>query len=188
MSQALASLPRSESKARFMVRIGLDIRDPRHRQIYNLIKDEASDGRSRIMLLLGIEERSQHHDSGHRRLSGAEIPAITTSGVPEQVMNNEINQIYLRAGPATKILYQLALDPDHPNDPNWIIRWMLWHVFRYRDGRQSRLDTALLNGTRELPSSEDEGVADQVDPRLAAVQRSLYDEWRYDPVRDRWNR
>lgn len=51
-------------------------------------------------------------------------------------MDAEVHRIY-RNAELTKPLYNLAVDPLHPDKPNWIIRWMLWHIFRYRDGRQS---------------------------------------------------
>lgn len=71
-------------------------------------------------------------------------------------MNDEILYIYHHAGPATKILYELAFDPDHPQEPNWIIRWMLWHVFRYRDGRQARGEPPARQQLAETPSTDDD--------------------------------
>lgn len=151
MEIPLAPLPRSESKTRFMARLGLDIRDARHRQVYSMMKvsdpvpmfgpahssisdvacqNEASEGRERIIESLS---RPRRPSPGNVLDNSSNY---STSQIQEVVFNAEIIRIHQMAQPATRIMYDLANDPSHPNEPNWIIRWMLWHVFRYRDGRQ----------------------------------------------------
>lgn len=61
-----------------------------------------------------------------------------SSHVGDQMLSDEASRVYSHASPDTRKIYDLAFDPDRPNDPNWVIRWFLWHVFRYRDGRQAR--------------------------------------------------
>lgn len=61
-----------------------------------------------------------------------------SSYIGDQALSEESLRVYANASPETRAIYDLAYDPDRPNDPNWIIRWFLWHVFRYRDGRQAR--------------------------------------------------
>lgn len=70
-------------------------------------------------------------------------PSVSTSGISEDTFNAEIIRIYKVAQPATKSIYDLGQSFTQPALPNWIIRWMLWHSFRYRDGRsnnQTRAD------------------------------------------------
>jgi hypothetical protein len=33
------------------------------------------------------------------------------------------------------VVYDLGRDTARVEEENWVIRWMLWHVFRYRDSR-----------------------------------------------------
>jgi hypothetical protein len=61
-----------------------------------------------------------------------------SSHIADQILSDEAVRVYACASTDTRRIYDLAFDPDRPNDPNWIIRWFLWHVFRYRDGRQAR--------------------------------------------------
>ncbi|EME45346.1 hypothetical protein DOTSEDRAFT_33868 [Dothistroma septosporum NZE10] len=123
------------------------------------------------MSLLDTQEHSHSQDIAVRSRSGTSTPSITTSRVPEHIMNSEIDHIYQTAGPATKILYELAFDPEHPREPNWIIRWMLWHVFRYRDGRQARGDALPRHDTGDNPSSDenDDSVQTTARPPLIST-------------------
>lgn len=47
-------------------------------------------------------------------------------------MHLEILAIYRRAMPSTKAVYDLGHDLDGIEQENWIVRWLLWHAFRYR--------------------------------------------------------
>ena len=60
-------------------------------------------------------------------------PPYTFSQLDEEAVNREIVYIYHHARPETKIMYGLGHDRDGDHEDNWIIRWLLWHVFRYRD-------------------------------------------------------
>jgi hypothetical protein len=62
----------------------------------------------------------------------------TFAQIDETAIREELARIYRDASPATKIIYDLAHDPDTDTHGNWIIRWMVWHVFRYRDERNAR--------------------------------------------------
>lgn len=53
-------------------------------------------------------------------------------------MHDEVMSIYRHATPATRHYYGLAHYVSDSTEDNWIIRWMLWHVFRYRDSRNKR--------------------------------------------------
>ncbi|CAK1356647.1 unnamed protein product [Cercospora beticola] len=129
MSPVLPALPRSDSKARLFNYIGLDMENNMHRKIYRLMKLEASEGRQNIISVL----------DGCRSATALVLrdraSTYRTSQVDTEAMAAECRRIYLRASSTTKPIYDLAEDPCTPGLPNWIIQWMLWHVFRYRDGR-----------------------------------------------------
>lgn len=89
---------------------------------------EANEGRKRIIARLD-EQVTQNGQPAART-------TYSTSQIDESIRNLEAAWIYEHAQPVTKPLYNLGHDPEHPDKPNWVIRWMLWHVFRYKDGRQ----------------------------------------------------
>jgi hypothetical protein len=55
--------------------------------------------------------------------------------IKEDIQYREVQYIYNRALPHTKALYDKGNFMDGRNWDNWVIRWCLWHVFRYRDER-----------------------------------------------------
>lgn len=57
-------------------------------------------------------------------------------------MHREILRIYQTARPETRQVYDLGRDTAGVEEENWVIRWMLWHVFRYRDNRNKNRRTA----------------------------------------------
>ena len=76
---------------------------------------EAAEGRSRLVV-------NQSDNVAH---------------VDNTAWNDEVSQIYHSARPETRVLYDLGRDLERTEGENWIIRWMLWHVFRYRDYRNN---------------------------------------------------
>ncbi|KAI5362260.1 hypothetical protein Slin15195_G059110 [Septoria linicola] len=185
MPPVVPALPRSDSKARLLSHLGLDMRDIMHRRVYNLMKLEASEGRKRIIAILDARaaERGQ--------LPSTFATSYSTSQIDEAVMDAEVSRIYETAQPATKPLYDLAIDPDQPQRPNWIIRWMLWHVFRYRDGRQhsslqrisSREDAPDPEiGTHTPVSGSDSSTPQSTNPVPTPPNANRY----FDPVRERY--
>ena len=50
-------------------------------------------------------------------------------------MHRETIHIYQTARPETKAYYDRAHYTEGGTEENWIIKWFLWHVFRYRDNR-----------------------------------------------------
>lgn len=66
--------------------------------------------------------------------SGVE-PPYSHAHVSETAIHREILRIYNRARPETRQVYDLGRDTERVEEENWVIRWMLWHVFRYRDNR-----------------------------------------------------
>lgn len=62
-------------------------------------------------------------------------PPYSNAQISETVTHREILRIYRMARPETRVMYDLGRDVDRVEEENWVIRWMLWHVFRYRDSR-----------------------------------------------------
>jgi hypothetical protein len=63
----------------------------------------------------------------------------------ETAMHREVLNIWRNAAPDTRRYYDFGSIQDSAVTDNWVIRWCLWHVFRYRDNR---------NGRRPAPACE----------------------------------
>jgi hypothetical protein len=55
--------------------------------------------------------------------------------ITESSLHREVLNIYYTASERTKPWYDLGRYLEGINEENWVIRWCLWHVFRYRDER-----------------------------------------------------
>lgn len=75
-------------------------------------------------------------------------PPYSNAQISETAIHREILRIYDMARRETRPIYDLGRDTDRIEEENWVIRWMLWHVFRYRDNR---------NKNRRAPSPSDGG-------------------------------
>ncbi|KAK4553090.1 hypothetical protein LTR86_009817 [Recurvomyces mirabilis] len=152
MAPARPALAQSESKARFFERLGLDEDNELHRRIYAMMKEEAVDARRRL--------------TANR---AALVPALVNTGVEppyshaqvsETALHREILNVYRSARRETRAVYDLGHDMDRIEQENWVIRWMLWHVFRYRDNRnRNRKGNAAGNGDDEDEDDSGEGSA-----------------------------
>ena len=69
-------------------------------------------------------------------------PPYSSSQISETAIHREILRIYANARRETKPVYDLGRDTAGIEEENWVIRWMLWHVFRYRDNRNKNRRTA----------------------------------------------
>lgn len=144
MAPPCAALAQSESKARFFERLGLRDDDQNHRSIYTMMKVRNSLKSNDVSAKLGAQEEAVE---GRRRLTEdkeALLPELRNTGleppyshahVTETAIHREILRIYQRARPETRQVYDLGRDLERVEEENWVIRWMLWHVFRYRDNR-----------------------------------------------------
>lgn len=72
-------------------------------------------------------------------------------------MHREILKIYHRASAQTKAVYNEGHDTEVCEEENWVIRWLLWHAFRYRDQRNNKRRTSTLAG---VTSGEEDGCCD----------------------------
>ena len=94
-----------------------------------MMKEEAVEGRRRM-----TETRSALLPELRGGGTGVE-PPYSHAHVSETAIHREILIIYQLARPETRRVYDLGRDTGRVEEENWIIRWMLWHVFRYRDNR-----------------------------------------------------
>jgi hypothetical protein len=62
-------------------------------------------------------------------------PPYTWDNLQETARHRTIMDIYHSASFQTKQIYDLGHYNNGLNEENWIIKWLLWHVFRYRDNR-----------------------------------------------------
>lgn len=69
-------------------------------------------------------------------------PPYSNAQISETAIHREILRIYNSARRETRVIYDLGRDTDRIEEENWVIRWMLWHVFRYRDSRNRNRRTA----------------------------------------------
>ncbi|KAM3419202.1 hypothetical protein BST61_g5145 [Cercospora zeina] len=173
MAPALvAALAQSESKTRFFQRLDLCEHDRVHKELYSHMKREAVAGRKRL-----IEKES------------AGFP------INETATHAEILRIYQLASPETRAIYDLGKDTEGPEEENWVIRWLLWHCFRYRDQRNNRIRGSHTAPSNHAIDEEDSSGAissaqsvtpdqeqDSNGSENVSTRRSEY----WDPVRNQW--
>lgn len=83
-------------------------------------------------------------------------PPYSSSQISETAFHREILNIYRSARRETKWIYDMGRDTDRVEEENWVIRWMLWHVFRYRDNRNRNRRTAEDKAASEISESPTE--------------------------------
>ncbi|SMQ51314.1 unnamed protein product [Zymoseptoria tritici ST99CH_1A5] len=130
MSPTAPMLAQSESKVMFFSRLGLDERNKTHRHIYSQMKEEAAGGWKRMTAT------RESLASQYKNDLSIQAP-YTFNQIDERVIQLEILAIHRRARSQTRLIYDLGRDFYDGHEENWIIRWLLWHVFRYRDDRNS---------------------------------------------------
>lgn len=125
-------------------------------------------------------------------------PPYAFCQMDEEALQREVREIYRRAKPETRILYDLGREVYLGKEENWIIRWLLWHAFRYRDDRNryprrtTRPDeigtpsntVQVLEHTPGSPTPIPQSVGDDSTqhPTASSPGSSRSSSW-YDPVR-----
>ncbi|KAK3669533.1 hypothetical protein LTR78_010587 [Recurvomyces mirabilis] len=141
-------------QTRFFERLSLDKDNELARSIYAMMKEEAINARERLT----TDE-------------AALVPALMNTGakppyshaqISETALQGETQKIYDSARGETKVFYALGLDMDQTPPRNWVIAWMLWHVFRYRDIR---------NRNRKANVASNSDKDDNCDPCEASAPR-----------------
>lgn len=92
------------------------------------MKDEAANAR-------GSLSSDRSNLTSEARADARVQPPFSSSQMTETALHNEVLAIWRNAGPETRSIYDRGAYMDGQNVDNWIIRWVLWHVFRYRDSR-----------------------------------------------------
>jgi len=118
----------SKSKAEFLRHLGLNDHDEEHVQVYREMMNEATEARHRI-----CEDRSNLTPEARANPNLAE--PYSSNMITESAMAREVKRVYASASPRTRVIYDLGRSRDSIDEDNWVIRWCLWHVFRYRDER-----------------------------------------------------
>nr|POE47087.1 hypothetical protein CFP56_00419 [Quercus suber] len=159
MAPVVAALAQSESKERFLARLNFVPNDRRAEELYNMMKVDVdpiffiSASRSLTLIIqheaeLGCERMAADNNAlpltHGARLANPYNPSLAN----ETTKHREILRIYLHATPVTKSIYDLGHDVQSHSTENWIIRWMLWHVCRYKSTQLQYRHTATRGGTR----------------------------------------
>ena len=161
-----------------------------------IAQEEAVEGRERMIASPNVLWPS---------LRGTSVqPPFSNSQIDEHATRREVLRIYRTSREETKEMYDLGYDPEQGLEQNWVIRWMLWHVFRYRDRRNHhrgpaspQLDGGEMNhrGSRRSTASSDEEApvsrtrkfSHQTNAIHAVVGYPLIGHAGYwDPIRNRW--
>lgn len=117
---------RSASKADFMSGLGLTSGDQLHENLYVAMKREAISA-------------FNSHMRGRRDLLRPQYancnPPFAANQFTDDAFNTTVRYVWQHADPHTRIWYDRAATP---SGDNWIVAWMLYHICRYRDSRNSR--------------------------------------------------
>ena len=113
-------------------------------------------------------------------------PPYSNSQVSETAVHREILNIYQRARPETKFFYDKGRDTQGLEEENWVIRWLLWHVFRYRDNRNKnrrqgspdrRSPSSSENSSSEGPPPGGDGMFPVFKTHLQAAEVVSRQQW-----------
>lgn len=127
------------------------------------MQEEAVEGRRRLT-------ENQNALLAEYRNSGLE-PPYSHAHVTETAIHCEILRIYQLARPQTKVIYDLGRDTERVEEENWVIRWMLWHVFRYRDNRNR--NRRITSGAHSV-DNDDETEDNPITPPMAKTLPRKY--------------
>ena len=93
-------------------------------------------------------------------------------------MHRETLYIYQTARPETKACYALGHYVEGGTEENWIIKWFLWHVFRYRDNRNRGRSVPAWNPQESMssqPSGDSEAnIGDSDEQRTPSEYHRLF--------------
>lgn len=170
MAPPKAALAQSESKARFFERLGLDEENENHRRLYAMMKVRLLfTAAVHLCLLISLFSKEEAVEGRRRMTASPESlapqfrddpkvePPYSNAQISESAIHQEIIRIYQNARRETKEIYDLGRDIERVEEENWIIRWMLWHVFRYRDNRNRNRRAASPHDGSDPGSSRSPG-------------------------------
>lgn len=134
----------SRSKADFLRSLELTNDDPIHRHVYVTMKREAVDGRTRL-----CGDRQNLVPQCRDDLS-VQLP-FSSSQIMETAMHREVLRIFAGASGVTRPYYERGRYMDGGNEDNWVIRWMLWNIFRYGMNRRRNNGISCFSASTPLP-------------------------------------
>ncbi|KAK8213659.1 hypothetical protein IWZ01DRAFT_539588 [Phyllosticta capitalensis] len=176
----LPKLAPSKTKGDFFRRLGLREDCPAHKELYELMKEEAAEGRRRT-------SQDPSNLVPQCRADPTVQPPYSSNQITETAMHREVLNVYQSASERTRPLYDLGHYMDGRNEDNWIIRWLLWHVFRYRDNRNryrgsgasSSIAASEADGAGDAGAAQDASADGNHGPEGGSTGTEMY-----DPVRD----
>ncbi|KAL9601937.1 MAG: hypothetical protein Q9219_002161 [cf. Caloplaca sp. 3 TL-2023] len=121
-----APLIRSATKRQFLIQLGLDPNDVRTSETYWMLKDEAT---------RAYEAQLQGRRDLLRPEYASQPPPYAAAHFTAEAFSSVVRSIYSTACPDARVYYNRGRNPQ---GDNWVISWMLYHVCRYRDGRNIR--------------------------------------------------
>ncbi|TLD21708.1 hypothetical protein E2P81_ATG08296 [Venturia nashicola] len=170
LPSTVPKLSQSKSKAEFFRQLGWKENDEGYTRLYQIMMEEAAAGRARTVQNRGNLTAQSQADP--RTVEGP----YSSSMITETARHREILSIYSASSPETRVWYDRAVTHDGGWD-NWIIRWCLWHVFRYRDDRN--------RGHNRRPSTSDAYSRTQTQGQPYG-QDSYATGLPYDPIYDQY--
>ncbi|KAF6221534.1 hypothetical protein HO133_002390 [Letharia lupina] len=144
---------RSSPKWQFLMALGLDGRNRNHQAQYWIMKSEA----------IRVYDAQLMGNRGALKAQYArELPPFSANQFSEEAFINAVNTIVNNACSQTRSLYDQGAAQ---GQPNWVARWVLYHVCRYRDGRNKK-------AARSQNFHDDDDENDDIAAQLPAVGRA----------------
>ncbi|KAM0794715.1 hypothetical protein BDR22DRAFT_674291 [Usnea florida] len=160
----------SNPKWQFLMALQLDGRNRNDQALYWIMKSEAI--RVYDAQLMG------NRDALKPQYANEPSP-FSANQFSEAAFANAIKSIVKNASPQTRSLYDQGAIP---GQPNWVARWILYHVCRYRDGRNKK-------AARSQQFHDDDNIAESPPgpppPPGSGASRGT-GRGIYDPARDRY--
>ncbi|MCJ1476595.1 hypothetical protein MMC13_005261 [Lambiella insularis] len=131
----------SASKEEFLVAIGLNQQDPEDRKKFCAMWAEVT------------TYWVSHFETSSRSILKTEYASVLGVQRPYKwahlnptAINSAIAEIWRQGQPWPRRFYDLGRSED-PKVYNWVLKWLLWHVCRYRDWRNRKGRTSSSNGS-----------------------------------------
>ncbi|KAL8815035.1 MAG: hypothetical protein Q9223_005790 [Gallowayella weberi] len=126
MTTATTPLIRSATKRQFLIQLGLELNSDRTSHTYWLLKDEA---------IRAYEAQLQGRRDLLRPEYANQDPPYAAAHFTAAAFSAVVRSIYASSTSETRPYYNRGRTSQ---GDNWVISWMLYHVCRYRDGRNIR--------------------------------------------------